>query len=235
MASDGKHAMTQPLSPSRIRRRLASALLALSVLPAAAEGDVARGVAIGLGVIAPTPRIAALTTPLAPLPRPPAPLEADIAATALRDGRAFTLTVEDRRGAAVRVRQSDGCAWSREGDWFTPAHGWSGCGDSDGWHDGAAQVRALASIWPLTVGAEGRWTRLAVSAAGVRYARDTACRVQAAEAVIRDGRDPTPAFKVVCDDGGRRTLTTWYAPGEGPVAFVQRDAEGRIEQAWVRS
>ena len=226
--------MTPKFSPSRIRRRLALALLTASIIPAVIDGHAARATATradaGLG-----PHTAPLAAPPAPIPAPQAPLDGDVAAVDLRDGRPLRMAVE-RRGREVRVRQSDGCAWSRRGDWFTPSLGWSGCGGGGpAWRDGAAAVRAHASLWPMRLGAEGRWRRQAVSASGLRFERETVCRVVAAEAVIREGRAPTPAWRVTCDDGGVRTLTTWYAPGEGPVAHVRRHATHGVEQAWVRS
>ncbi len=226
--------MIRPQRASAIRRRLATALLTLSILPACAQVDTARHMAMRFGVMPPEPRTAALAAPPAPIGKPRAPLARDLVALDLRTGQPLAMAVE-RRGAEVRVRQSDGCAWSRRGDWFTPSKDWSGCGDSDAWRDGKADVRQIASIWPMRVGGEGRWTRRAVSSTGRSYERETVCRVVGAEAVIRAGRAPTPAFKVVCDDGGKRTRTTWYAPEEGPVAFVQRHAQDGVEEAWVRS
>ncbi|SEA98947.1 hypothetical protein [Rubrimonas cliftonensis] len=226
--------MIRPQRASAIRRRLATALLTLSILPACAQVDTARHMAMRFGVVEAQPRIVALATPPAPIGKPRAPLAGDVAARDLLTGQPLTMSVA-RRGTEVRVRQSDGCDWSRGGDWFAPSKSWSGCGDSANWRDGAAQVRERASIWPLRIGSEGRWTRRAVSSTGRSYERETVCRVVGAEAVVRAGRAPTPAFKVVCDDGGKRTRTTWYAPEEGPVAFVQRHAQDGVEEAWVRS
>lgn len=226
--------MPDARTPFRIRQRLATALLTLSILPACAGTEPPRAMAVRLGVIEPAPKTEALAAPLAPARRPRAPLEGDIAALSLLTGAPIAISVE-RQGDAVRVRESDGCVWSRRGDWFTPSEAWSGCGAGANWRDGAAEVRQLASLWPMQVGAEGRWTREAVSGTGRRYQRDTTCRVVGAEAVIRPNAGSTPAFKVVCDDGGKRFRTTWYAPGIGPVAFVKRHAENGVEEAWVRS
>jgi hypothetical protein len=38
---------------------------------------------------------------------------------------------------------------------------------------------------------------------------------------------------VVCRDG-TRTRTTWFAPGEGPVAFRKVHDRDGVEEAWVR-
>jgi len=222
--------MTRACAPPRIRQRLATALLTLSILPACAETEAPRAMAMRLGVVEPAPGTAPLAAPPPPAQRPRAPLDGDVAAVNLLTGAPVTMTVE-QRGNAVRVRESDGCAWSRRGDWFTPSERWSGCGDGATWRDGAADVRQLASLWPMRIGAEGRWTRRAVSATGRRYDRETVCRVVGAEAVVRPKTGSTAAFKVVCDDGGKRIRTTWYAPDEGPVAFVQRHARKGVEDA----
>jgi hypothetical protein len=107
------------------------------------------------------------------------------------------VAVVTRRGSdAVRFRESDGCVSTRWGDGFARSDSWAGCADSRNWHTG----------------------RAAVSHTGRRYTRDTVCRVTDAVEVVRAGRAPTPAFVVDCDDG-KRVRTTWYAAGEGPVAF----------------
>ena len=109
---------------------------------------------------------------------------------------------------AVRVRRSDGCVWTR-------------------WSDGFARSDSCAHA------GDGRTVHTAVSHTGRRYTRDTVCRVTDAVAVVRAGRAPSPAFVVDCDDG-KRVRTTWYAAGEGPIAFRKVHREQGVEEAWVR-
>jgi hypothetical protein len=176
----------------------------------------------------------------APLARAPAPI-ADPGTPVTRSFEVRDLLTDERRAFrvtrlradAVRVRQSDGCVWTRWGDWFAPSDSWAACDDSRHWHTGRATVRPLETIWPMEVGAVGRYRRTAVSHTGRRYTRDTVCRVSDAVEVRRAGHPPTPAFVVDCADG-KRVRTTWYAPGEGPVAFRKVHREKGVEEAWVR-
>lgn len=216
-----------------IARRLLAPLALLS-LGACAQIEGVRVAGYGFGLFDETtrPQTERLSAPLGPIARPKAPLAGRFSATNLLTGK--TLSFETRRaGDGVRVRQSDGCVWTRTGDWFTPSDSWANCDDSAHWSAGRAKVRALDSIWPLEPGAEGRWGRDAVSHTGRSYTRETTCRVVGSEAVIRAGRAPTPAHVVVCADG-KRTRTTWFAPGEGPVAFRKTHADKGVEEAWVR-
>ena len=167
----------------------------------------------------------------APAARPARPLAAPVSARDPRDGAPVTLTPRALGRGAVEVRQSDGCVW-RRGDWFAPSTFWRGCGDSDAWRDGEARVAGGAGLWPLRLGAEGRFDRRAVSSTGRRYRRETVCRVDDAVEVLREGRAPTPAFVVNCDDG-KRVRTTWWAPGEGPVAFRKTHRNDGVEELWV--
>ncbi len=162
-----------------------------------------------------------------------APLEESFAYLDLLTGERGRMDVTETGPGSVRVEQSDGCVWTRSGDWFAPSDGWTRCDDSRNWHTGRAVVQPEGTIWPLTVGAEGRFTRRAVSHTGRSYTRETVCRVSDQVAVVREGRSPTPAFVVECNDG-KRIRTTWYAPGEGPVAFHKMHRENGVEQAWLR-
>ncbi len=225
-----------PKSRPATRRRSPSlrllAPIALLALGACAQVQAARDAGLALFADRGMPQTARLTTPPAPAARPAAQMAASFDARDLLTGETRRFAVARTRDG-VRVRQSDGCVWTRSGDWFSPSDSWAGCGDSANWHTGQAQVRQLASIWPLQPGAEGRWTRSATSHTGRSLARDTVCRVTGAEAVIREERAPTPAHVVTCRDD-KRTRTTWFAPGEGPVAFrVVHDGNG-VEDAWVR-
>lgn len=179
------------------------------------------------------PETLPLATPLAPAARPAAPLAGTFAYRDLLTGATGRMSVSKVRPDAVRVRQSDGCVWTRWGDWFAPSDSWAGCGDSATWHTGRAEVRPAGSVWPLRVGNTARFGRDAVSHTGRSYSRETACRVTDAVAVVREGHAPTPAFVVDCRDG-KRLRTTWYAPGEGPIAFRKWHESNGVEEAWVR-
>jgi hypothetical protein len=178
------------------------------------------------------PRTRPLDTPLAPLARPRRVLDGPIVARDGLTGASLTLAPQTLRGGAVRVRQSDGCVWERT-DWFAPARRWRDCGDSRHWKSGTARIAGGEGLWPLREGATARWSRQAVSDTGRDYRRETVCRVTDSVAVLRDGRAPTPAFVVDCTDG-KRVRTTWYAPGEGPVAFRKTHQDKGVEEAWVR-
>jgi hypothetical protein len=231
--------MTLATKPMRRRPGKAPKALAfLSLLALGACAD-ARGVqiaALGLSDGRGAPHTRPLAAPPAPVTLPARPLGGSFTAQDLLTGATLRFDVAPEGPAAerrVRVRQSDGCVWSRGGDWFAPSSSWSRCDDSRHWNTGRADVRQTASLWPLRPGAEGRWTRRATSPTGQSYTRETVCRVRGAEAVLREGRAPTPAHVVVCRDG-KRTRTTWFAPGEGPVAFRKVHDENGVEEAWVR-
>jgi hypothetical protein len=211
--------------------RLAAPLAALA-LGACAPVDGVRVAGFGLFGDGATPETVRLAAPLGPVARPSAPLAGDFAARDLLTGETLRFDVS-RTAGGVRVRQSDGCVWTRADDWFAPSDSWANCDDSVNWRTGSAKVRRTASIWPLQPGAEGRWTRDAVSHTGRSYTRDTVCRVVGAEAVVREGRAPTPAHVVRCTDG-KRVRTTWFAPGEGPIAFRKTHETNGVEEAWVR-
>ncbi len=219
----------QPSSPLRRARLLAP--LALIAVSACAQVESVRHAALNLAPGRVAPQTAPLTAPLAATARPAAPLTADFTARDLRTGAVIAFDAS-RRGSAVTVRQSDGCVWTRRGDWFAPSATWRNC-DDGAWATGRAEVRETASIWPLTKGAKGGFTRTATSSTGKTYKRDTACRVIGAEAVIRENGAQTPAWVVACQDG-KRTRTTWWAPGEGPVAFRKVHEKNGVEEAWVR-
>lgn len=210
----------------------ALAPFALLALGACAQVEGVRVAGFGLFEDRTSPRTERLSTAIEPLAQPRTPLAGSFSATDLLTGEALRFETRPA-GNGVRVRQSDGCVWTRSGDWFAPSDSWANCDASAHWHTGRAQVRRLASIWPLEKGAEGRWTRKATSHTGRTYTRETTCRVAGAEAVIREGRAPTPAHVVVCADG-KRTRTTWYAAGEGPIAFRKVHEDDGVEEAWVR-
>ncbi|MFN3260693.1 MAG: hypothetical protein ACE37J_09030 [Pikeienuella sp.] len=214
------------LSPLRLSAA-AAALLGLAAC-AGAPAPVAR-----LAAPAVAPETAPLSGPLAAMAKPRAPLTGDISATNLIDGAPVTLRAR-ASGDTVRVVQSDGCAWTRWGDWFAPSDSWANCGESQNWHTGQATVRPVGSLWPLRPGAEAGYVRNATSHTGRTYTRETRCRVTGSEAVIRPSGAATPAHVVACADG-KRVRTTWFAEGEGPVAFRAVHEENGVEEAWVRN
>lgn len=212
-----------------------TALVTIATLGVAACGPLqplTQSVARVMGQT-PMPETQALNRSLAPLPKPAAPLQDGFAYHDLRTGETGQLAVTPLDADAVAVRQSDGCAWTRSGDWFAPSDSWTDCGPGQSWRTGKAEVRVQETLWPLEVGAVGRYERDAVSSTGRSYTRATTCTVRDAVAVLRDGQAPTPAFVVECVDG-KRVRTTWYAPGEGPIAFRKWHETNGVEEAWVR-
>lgn len=227
-----------PLRLSALRVAAACGVaLSLSACATTPAADWARSAAIGAYSFAAAPFAGPgpVTRPMVDAPPPAAkparPLTAAIEAIDPRNGAPVRLTPRARGGGAVEVRQSDGCVWRRD-DWFAPSTRWSGCGDSAAWRDGVAAVSGGEGLWPLRVGAEGRFRRRATSATGRSYERETLCRVENAVEVLRVDRAPTPAFVVVCEDD-KRVRTTWWAPGDGPIAFRKSHRDRGVEEVWV--
>jgi hypothetical protein len=204
---------------------------ALSAVGACAQVDTAQRSLLALIPGMAAPQTEAIAFAMTAADKPAAPLSGDFAVRDLLTGERITFDVR-RSGDGVRVRQSDGCAWTRSGDWFAPSSAWENC-DVGQWASGSAQVRRTASIWPLREGASGAYSRNATSSTGRSYARDTTCRVTGSESVVRESGARTPAWVVQCRDG-KRTRTTWGAPGEGPVAFRKVHDSNGVEEAWVR-
>jgi len=150
----------------------------------------------------------------------------------LLDGSAGRFDIELKQGG-MHVRDADGCQWHRGLDWFAPSLSWRDCGSSRNWHTGTARVSVDRPIYPLRVGSRGAYTRSATSHTGRSYTRTTRCTVENAVEVVRDAGQVTPAYVVACDDG-RRERRTWYAPGVGPLAFVQTHHKKGVERAWRR-
>ena len=151
----------------------------------------------------------------------------------LVDGERKTYAVS-RYGNGVRVRESGGCVWTSAPNWFAPSDSWANCGESRNWNTAQAQVRELAPLYPLKVGSVGRYERKAVSHTGKTYTRETRCEVTDAVSVLRPGKAATPSFVVECKDP-RRTRTTWYAPGEGPIAYREVHRSNGLQEAWLRT
>jgi hypothetical protein len=223
--------MTHAARPLSMLPRATLAALALASLGACAQVADAGRAALAMVPGQAAPRTVALSTPPEPAGKPAAPLAGGFTARDLITGGTLAFDVL-RQGDRVAVRQSDGCAWTRADDWFAPSSAWENC-DGGQWATGRAEVRRTASIWPLREGAEGGFTRTATAASGRSYQRDTSCRVAGAEAVVREDGARTPAWVVRCRDG-KRTRTTWWAPGEGPVAFRKTHDQNGVEEAWMR-
>ena len=152
--------------------------------------------------------------------------------TSLMNGRSSSYTVQSY-GNGLRVREADGCVWTSAADWFSPSDSWANCGTSKNWNSAQAQVRQIDSLYPLQVGAEGRYQRQATSHTGRTRTRNTVCRVTGAVDVVRPGLPDTSAYVVKCDDS-KRVRTTWYAPGQGPIAFTQVSDSQGLEESWIR-
>ncbi len=179
------------------------------------------------------PETRPLTASIAPVRRPSANALSSMTVTDLENGSRKTFSVKSF-GNGVRVREGNGCVWTRAGDWFSPSDSWANCGTSSNWHTGQAKVRELDSLYPLRVGSVGSYQRSAVSHTGRSYSRKTRCEVTDAVEVLREGRAATPAYVVKCNDS-RRVRTTWYAPSEGPIAYREVHRRNGLEEAWVRS
>ena len=179
------------------------------------------------------PQTVALSGELPSIGRPTGSELSSFTATSLVDGSTNRFTIE-RAGNGIRARQDNGCTWTRSADWFAPSDSWSRCGTSTNWHTATAQVRVIDPLYPMTIGSSGVYQRQAVSHTGRTQDRRTTCRVVGAEDVVRPGRANTSAYVVACDDT-RRVRTTWYAPGEGPIAFTQVSDSGGLEESWIRT
>ncbi|MEO1539401.1 MAG: hypothetical protein AAFU59_03390 [Pseudomonadota bacterium] len=178
------------------------------------------------------PQTRRLDTPLPMLARPAKGQFRSFVLSDMRSGVEGPMTFR-AKGRRLRVEEPDGCTWRSSLDWFSPSTSWEGCGTSRNWHTGSAQVSVLDPLYPLKIGARGVYERVATSHTGRTYTRQTICRVTGAEQVVRGNGALSPAYVVACDDG-KRVRTTWYAPDDGPVAYVQRHAVEGIEDAWVR-
>lgn len=179
------------------------------------------------------PETRPLTAPLRPVAAPSRRHLSTMSVVSLKNGRERRLRVR-RYGAGHRVRESGGCVWTRDMDWFSPSDSWANCGSSDDWRAAQAQVRREGSLYPLRVGSTGAYTRRARSSStGEISTRRTVCAVEKTETVLRPGGAATPAYVVVCEDG-RLRRTTWFSPKEGPVAYREEHLKRGVREAWVR-
>lgn len=178
------------------------------------------------------PTMSMRTVTLADHPRPAAAAFRSRTVRRLPGGRIERLEVTPV-AAGVTVIAPDGCRVTRPRDWFSPAAAWEKCGTSHHWHTARAEVRVLDPLYPLRLGASGRYERRAVSHTGRTSTRTTLCRVEDTAAVDLGQRD-LATFVVVCDDG-RIRRTTWYAPQDGPVAYREEHRSRGLREAWVLS
>ncbi len=214
-------------------KRLCSLLVTLPLAACSTDGFELPSFSSVASLLDPTrPETQTLSGPIETVSRPDFGGSENITVSSLTGDGAKSFTVRPY-GNGVRVSQSDGCVWTRSSDWFSPSDSWANCGDSKNWHTAQAQVRELDSLYPLKVGSTGRYQRSAVSHTGRSYTRETRCTVTDAVEVVRSGHAATPAYVVECDDS-RRLRTTWYAPGEGPIAYRERHFRNGVEEAWVR-
>ncbi len=180
-----------------------------------------------------SPEVESLDTPPRTVSGPSLAGMRGMTVTSLVDGSRKSYDIASY-GNGVRVQESDGCVWTSAPDWFSPSDSWVNCGTSATWKTAQAQVRELDPLYPIKLGSVGRYERHAVAPNGKSYTRETRCEVTDAVAVLRPGKAATPAFVIQCKDP-RRTRTTWYAPGEGPIAYREVHRRNGLQEAWVRS
>lgn len=173
-----------------------------------------------------------LSRPIEPVPRAAIPPISSMTVTSLITGESMKYSATPF-GNGVRVRQSDGCIWTRTNDWFAPSDSWARCGHSNNWHTAQASVREITSLYPLKLGSTGVYERTARSHTGRTYTRTTRCEVKESVAVLRTDGSRTPAYVIVCQNKSR-TRTTWYAPAEGPIAYREAHRRNGVETAWLR-
>ncbi|MEM6905910.1 MAG: hypothetical protein AAF568_08460 [Pseudomonadota bacterium] len=177
------------------------------------------------------PQTQRLAGPIEPISRPTLGRMNSMRVRNLVTGQVETLRVS-RFGNGVRVRETDGCTWTRSYDWFAPSDSFAACGNSENWHTASATVAREGSLYPIRIGKRATYQRDAVSWNGRTSSRRTQCEVTGQEAVLRP-TGATPAYVVTCDDG-RVTRTTWYAPSEGPVAYHEKRQGRGVRDAWLR-
>jgi hypothetical protein len=144
-------------------------------------------------------------------------------------GRVVVMPLAD----GFRMADPSGCIVERGASWFEPSRAWIDCGVSDDWHTATAEVTTLEPMFPLAVGATARYRRTATSFTGETSTRETECFVHDAVGVVRPTGATTPALVVECFDG-RIRRTTWYAPDEGPLAYLEEHVERGPREAWTR-
>ena len=178
------------------------------------------------------PETRTLAQPLPPVPSASRTGLKTMQVRNLLDGRTETIRVS-RYGNGIRAREPGGCVWTRDKDWFSPSDSFANCSSSKDWKTAQATVRRIESIYPLTVGSTGTYSRRAVSATGKVSTRETRCEVIDQVAVVVPGQADVPAYVVECNDG-RITRTTWFSPDRGPVAYREVHEKRGVRDAWLR-
>lgn len=178
------------------------------------------------------PTTRTLERPLPAIPTSTLPRLGDMDVANVLNGQSERFEVA-RFGNGVRVREANGCTWTRAGEWFAPSDSFARCGTSKNWHTARAQVAREGSLFPMRVGSAASYRREAVSWNGRTSSRVTRCEVTGTAEVLRPQGSATPAFVVNCDDG-RVSRTTWYAPAEGPIAYREERKGRGVREAWVR-
>ena len=224
--------MTDALTRHKWRQKMRRVKSTLNIMPLAACSAIMAlsisTLAYGAGV---KPKTQGLSAQIQSIAKPVASEFKSISAKSLINGANISLNMR-LSGNSIKVKENNGCSWTRHADWFAPSSGWAKCGVSKNWHTGSATVNLLNSLYPIKVGSTGSYKRSAVSHTGKKYTRTTRCKVTGAVEVI-SGKKVTPAFVVVCNDTSRKR-TTWYAPGIGPVAYTEVHHKNGLEEAWVR-
>ncbi|MEL7139486.1 MAG: hypothetical protein AAFP67_10580 [Pseudomonadota bacterium] len=206
--------------------------LSLGAAGCAAPGDLGQSLVgpIHSAIDRTQPTVVARRVEIAEIPSPSSASLTDRRIRNLIDDRTEVLSMQASRNRLSLV-EPDGCQSTRFKDWFSPSVAWSGCGTSRNWHKARAEVDVLESLYPLRIGATGQYRRFATSHTGKCSERTTNCLVR--DAVTLDlGRRDADAFEVRCDDG-RVERVTWYAPGEGPIAYREAHHRTGVREAWV--
>lgn len=208
-------------------------LFAPSEKPIAHADVTANAIQTQASLESPLPPTRPYDGPIAVVSQPMAAELRSFAAADLRDGADWhkDIALSPTRAA---IADSAGCAAVKAPDWFAPALEWSNCGDADLAPAGSARVRVPDPLYPIERGAVGVYEVSATLADGATAERIVTCRVEDVTSVFRADSAVTPAYVVACEDGAR-TATTWYAPEDGPLAFIRTDAAGAVAEAWVRA
>lgn len=208
---------------------LAIIVLALSGCAATSLGDASDGEA--------TKRFAfevGAAQSIAPAPEPQQQDWASFDVIGVDSGARERIKITPFGQSGVRGRFADGCAWTRQADWFSPSDSWAFCGTSETWRTAQATVERTGALWPLTVGATAAYVREARSSkTGEISRRTTTCDVVDAVDVRRASGAIAATFKVRCDDG-RRVRTSWWSPEAGLLFFRQEHRSRGVERFWER-
>lgn len=149
-------------------------------------------------------------------------------------GKRERIRIRPTAAALLEGRLPDGCAFTRNADWFAPSSAWRRCGPSRNWRAATAVVRQKGDLWPLRIGATARYDRRATSEkTGDVSRRTTRCAVVNAVNVRRSSGAVEAAYRVRCADG-RRVRTTWWSPRSGLLFYRQVHERRGVEAFWER-